>query len=226
MNHSLIHSFNDIYDEMGNDFLDSFFIPAFKSGFTKTLEITHLDIITKFSKYKDEQKINNFIFAAKKLGFLKKLEDINSFNQSQKYFLLESLRKTLCLNDFIQISLVTYLVDEYSNNSNTLKYWQKSLYYNIENLTEDDFIIFDTIMKDSEEQKNSHDENDVFYILQSRDNNEEIVKDKFINMGILLSDSNRMYGQNINFKKSEVSEIFHEVLTRILELDLKNKNQS
>lgn len=199
-------------EEVGNDFLDSFLIPALKTGKTKALQITHLDSLEHFSQYSDEIKMKNFIYSSQQFGYNKIFNTIDTFSDSEKFFLLETIKNTIKLNDFVQISLMTYLTNEYFNNNESLTYWQKSLYYNMPYLSEDDFKMFIKIMDTSQKMNNK---GDIFYILNSKDVLQQIVKEKFINLSILSPDGDRMYSNNTNFLKTQHAEDFLIVLKEI-----------
>ncbi|RXK08033.1 hypothetical protein [Halarcobacter bivalviorum] len=200
----------DFYNEIGEILIDDYLIPAFKTGKNIIFEELHLDKINKYKRYKSETNIKKFINDFRMFSTYEINEKLNKLDNEEKEFLLDIVSNVIDLNDRYQILVLSYLAKEFIENQRLI-FWQKSLYYNIKTLSENDFMSFIDIIETSEEKPSS----DKHFILTSLNKEQEIVKDKFINLGILHPDGNRMYGKNINFQMPEHAVNFYNVLKQL-----------
>ncbi len=203
-----ISNFIDIYNEVGEVIFDEYIVPLFKTNKDIVFEEFHLDKIDKYKMYKSEVNLKKFVTSFRKFSTDQINEKLNNLDDKDKEFLLDIISNLIELNDKYQIFILAYLTKEYLNDKRLI-FWQKSLYYNIKTLSEDDFKIYVEIIETSERKENKGDEH---YILTSLNKEQEIVKDKFITLGIFYPDANRAYGQNINFKVPEHAIDFYRVL--------------
>lgn len=69
------------------------------------------------------------------------LDFINNLNEKEKIFFIEIINKTIEVEDNLQIFILTQLTKSYKNNQ-TLNYWEKSLFNNIKQISQDELFLF------------------------------------------------------------------------------------
>lgn len=209
----------DQIEESGNKFIDEILIPIAKGG-TKILindnriSQAYLTFKTAFIENKislflehldiqDSNEISDFINGLKRDG--------------EKEFFIESINKIIDLDDELQIFILTTITNIYLRDNN-LNYYEKSIYYNIKQISKDDFIIYYCFyLKNilNNEKANS------FHIPCQLENKEiiEIVLKKFISFGILKnntkissSDDGKDVKSEFGFSLSDYSDKLFEHL--------------
>jgi len=205
-----IEQFIDTYDEVGNIFLNEFLIPLIQTGKTLANESTTYKNINNFIENKRHHKIN--LYLQNFDSFSNKDELIKALNLNKEYknFFLSSIEKVIYLDDNLQIYILSYLTSQYIKH-NELNYWEESLYYNINSLSHSDFCEYAFMIETarfSKEEKNKSS----FYEITTNNSIHIIIKNKFINIGLLLNDTVR-YGGNINtFQKSEYTDNLYKII--------------
>lgn len=144
-----------------------------------------VSMVNKTQKMIVKNKIQTFIRDIETVSH----SQINDFchaikdDENQKVIFIEAINKVIDLDDEVQIYILAMLVNQYKAN-NQLNYYEKSLYYNINQLSKDDFAIYYCFYSSyilGNEKTNS------FYVNYEIVNQEivEIVLRKFISFGIL-----------------------------------------
>lgn len=175
----LVENINDI----GNEFIDKVMKPFIKGG--KKILFNEVKAINYFLKFKTEyieQKITLYIEYMKDKNEEDIINFIDDLKEEDRKFLTESLNKVFELNDNLQIYILAYLTKEYQKNG-ALNYFEKSIYYNIQQISEDDLKAFSgTILKLKPSENN-----DQAFPLNKNDLSdiENIVLVKFENIGII-----------------------------------------
>jgi len=202
----------DKYNEFGNELIDKLLIPLFQTGKKHILDNTYLKDLQVYRNEKITYKIKIFIENIN-LFNNELLHEINNLTNDEKHFLTDCMDKVIDLNDYYQVAIVAYLVSEYKKREGELLFWQKSLYYSINTISESDIEIFINIIETSE-TKESNGKN--FNILTSLNIEQQIILNKFINLGILYPDERRSL--NNNFILTEHAKEFYSILKEISKL--------
>ncbi len=178
-----MNSLINTIEEKGNHFIDKILIPLAKGG--KNIFIDNNEIVKSFLTFKTafmENKISQFVNFLEYESEIKILDFIDSLNQKERIFFIETINKTIDMDDNLQIFILTYLTKSYQKNK-MLNYWEKSLFNNIKQISEDDLLLFFDFLETLKEPIKS---NDVIYGLPKDIKNEiKIVIKKLENIGIL-----------------------------------------
>jgi hypothetical protein len=170
---------------------------------------TLFSTINKLREISIKNKLQSFVDSLAKVSnqeikvFLADMKD----SSDKKIMFIESLNKTINLNDDLQIYLLAYLTKNYQINGK-LDYYEKQLFYTIETLSEDDLTIYYCFylknVLNNEKQRS-------FYIEYRLEHKEiiEIVLKKFIAIGFLKDNSN---DTNFGFELNQFSSIFFKCL--------------
>lgn len=199
--------FYDIINKEGLDIFDNIIVPFFSAGIKAKLPI--IEQIITFKNNFAETKIELFVKYMNAKGGVEIKERIKSMNQDDKIFMLSAITKTMDMDDNLQIYILSCLTKIYLENSG-LNYYEKSLFYNISQFSEDDFLIFyekiSTLKSISSDKDNI-----VFYDMSNCSETEEIILRKFMNIGILKHDLLRV-GSGKNFQKTEYTDQLMEFI--------------
>ena len=157
-------------------------------------------------------------------------EDISDFllsfdkDENKQTIFVESLHKALNLDDSLQIYVLTNLVKAYKEKGK-FTYEEKLLYYNINQITEDDFTIYYCFYKKyifSKQKKNN-------FRVDGEIKNSKIVKvviKKFISYNILEDKSSVKMGDksdiSLIFGLTDYSQILFEMLEKYFNNNLTN----
>lgn len=158
---------------------DNIYIKSFITIKTAFME-NKISQFLKYLEYKDENEILNFI---------------NNLNSKEKIFFIEIINKTIDMDDRLQIFILSQLMKLYKNNGK-LNYWEKTLFYNIKSISEDDFLNFfnliDELDKPLEFKK--------YYGLLKKLHNDEMILTikKFENLGIINTSKSAFESKIIN----------------------------
>jgi len=180
----------EVIDNAGNDFIDNIFIPAVKGAKSIIAEETKMNYYLKFKTEYLEQKINLFIEYLQDrdkdeiINFVEHLKDEN------REFFIKTINKVFDLDNNLQIYVLAYLVKEYQKNGE-LNYFDKSIYYNIEQLSEDDLKIYSNLMNTIQVSENNP---EAFPISEDLTEIEKIILVKFTNIGIIQTINGRFGG--------------------------------
>ncbi len=127
--------FSNIFDELFPNLDDISEIINDSSSIARgLLKTNELIIKHKFNIFIDnlefttQQKINDF------------LNDIKD-NENKKIIFIECIKKSIDLDDTLQVFILTNLLKSYKKNGK-FEYEEKKLYYNLKQFTEDDFSIY------------------------------------------------------------------------------------
>lgn len=164
------------------------------------------------------KSMQNLIIKKKIKIFVENLEktsnsDIESFilslenDESKKTIFLESISKVIDLDDSLQIYILVRLTKNFITNGK-LNYYEKSLYYGINQISEDDFAIYYCFYSKNimgKEMTRS------FYIEYELENKEviEVVLKKFISFGIIKDATTNT---NFSIELSEFSKELYQYL--------------
>ncbi len=189
-------------EEVGNQMIDGFIIPILNG--VKKIAIEDNIYIKSFITIKTafmENKISQFLKYLEYEDENDILDFINNLNSKEKIFFIEIINKTIDMDDRLQIFILSQLMKLYKNNGQ-LNYWEKTLFYNIKSISEDDFLNFfnliDELDKPLEFKKD-------YGLLKSLNNDEMILTiKKFENLGI-ISTSRGFFGGELINKKDDVS---------------------
>jgi len=195
----------DNINNVGNDLIDKVILPLVKTTKNIILDETKINYFLAFKTECIEQKIFLFIEYLKEKDSQEIIDFITELKDENKQFFVRTINKIFELDNSLQIYLLAYLTREYQKNG-SLNYFEKTIYYNLEQLSEDDFKIFSELMfkvKPSEY-------NDKAYPIQDITEVEEIVLVKFINIGIIKQGSGTLGGPY--FMKTEYADKLASVI--------------
>jgi len=177
-------------------------------------------MLTTFDNWVDktdkagDELIENILkpIAKGSVDFLVTDNKMAQFFLSVKTAFIENINKVVDLDDELQIYIMAVLVKAYKEKG-SLNYFEKSLYYNINQISKDDFSIyycFYTKFIIANEKRKS------FYIEYSIENKDivEIVFKKFISYGIIKDDTSVNNDRNstisFRFSLSSYSSILYD----------------
>ena len=102
-----------------------------------------VSIVNKTRKMIVKNKIQTFIRDIETVSDSKIYDFCHAIkdDENQKVIFIEAINKVIDLDDEVQIYILAMLVKQYKEN-NQLNYYEKSLYYNINQLSKDDFAIY------------------------------------------------------------------------------------
>lgn len=129
-------------EKAGNQMIDGLIIPIAKG--IKDIVIEDNIYIKSFLTIKTafmENKISQFLKYLEYEDENDILDFINNLNSKEKIFFIEVINKTIDMDDSLQIFILSQLMKLYKNNGQ-LNYWEKTLFYNIKSISEDDFLNF------------------------------------------------------------------------------------
>ncbi|WP_321777926.1 hypothetical protein [Sulfurimonas sp.] len=195
----------DIVDKAGDELIEKFITPIAKGIFT--LLENEIKIGQAYLTFKTafmEKKIKIFLKYIENEKSKTVLDFINNLNEIEKKFFIESINKVIDLDDEFQIYILAHLVGQYKDN-NDLNYYEKSLFYNINSLSSDDYLKFYKVLSSIEKTEIDSPDDDGFYDMSNLSEVEEIVLTKFINLGILKHDVLRHDGGK-NFLKTDYTD--------------------
>ncbi|RXJ96002.1 hypothetical protein CRU94_05160 [Arcobacter sp. AHV-9/2010] len=141
-------------EEIGNQVIDELIIPII-NGSKKTI-IDDNKIIQLFLNIKTaymENKISQFLNFLEFENEHKILSFITNLTKKEKVFFVETINKTIDMDDSLQIFILCQLTKSFKKNGK-LNYWEKSLYYNINQISEDDFFNFYKVLENLEKPFN------------------------------------------------------------------------
>lgn len=176
-------------------------IASDSSKFVSALKSTQNLIIKK--------KIQAFIENLEKLSNL----DIKLFmtymenDENKKTIFIESIKKAIDLDDSLQIYILALLTKNFITNGK-LNYYEKSLYYGISQVSEDDFTIYYCFYN---KKIVGNEKTGSFYIGYELEHKEviEIVLNKFISLGIIKDDST---DKGFRIELSDFSKVLYQYL--------------
>jgi len=177
-----IENFAVKINSISNDFIDNIIVPLTRGTKYILLDEAKINYFLKFKTEYLEQKITLFISYLQEKNKDELINFVNNLKGKDKEFFIQSINKVFELDNNLQLYILAYLTKMYQQNS-SLNYFEKSIYYNIEQLSEDDLKIFSELMfklKPSENNEKAYSliENKLTEI-------ENIVSIKFTNIGII-----------------------------------------
>jgi hypothetical protein len=177
-----VEKFVEKTEELGNDFIDYIIIPFIRGTKHMLLDEAKINYFLKFKTEYLEQKITLFISYLKENNKDELIDFVNTLKNKDKEFFILSINKVFELDNSLQLYILAYLTKMYQQNS-SLNYFEKSIYYNIEQLSEDDLKIFSELMFKLKPSEN----NQKAYPLSKNKLTEieNIVLIKFTNIGII-----------------------------------------
>jgi hypothetical protein len=163
-----------------------------------------------------KNKITNFFKNIQKISNLDIKDFINNLNKKEKVFFVEMINKVIDLDDLLQNYIMSILMKSIKENGN-LNYQEKSLYYNLNQLSEDDFRIYYCFYK-GYIQNNTR--NISISIADTINDKEivEIVLRRFITFNILQDKSSVVMGNESNIKLKVTATSYSEELYKILDV--------
>ncbi|RLA77562.1 MAG: hypothetical protein DRG78_17135 [Epsilonproteobacteria bacterium] len=220
-----------------------------KKHFTETIEDTILGVVDYVrpmtNTIKDIALANEFISPVIKLNENIKINKINEFfknieentneniidftknlKDNEKGIFIEMINKVISLDDSIQNYIISILLKSFKENEE-LNYQEKSLYYNVSQLNEDDFKIYYCYIKKNVIENNYNSDlvtsnitKILFPVKYTLKNKEliEVVLKKFIAFNILRdksyvkADTNDSPNMYINFGLTSYSISFFNIL--------------
>lgn len=202
-------------EALGNDLLDKYVFPTMKGALCTGEEIStfltfktaflkeKINLFIKYIDYKNEQEIKEFI---------------ENVHHEKKYFLIQAINKTMEMDDDLQIFILAYLTKQ-NNKNGELNYYERSLFYNINQLSKDDFLIFHQLIIALVPTNNPENKDDIFYNMSKCNDIEETVLRKFLGIGILKHDVAR-FNSGKSFLKTEYTDTLNQVIINYK--DIKN----
>lgn len=207
-----IEKFVDTIDRKGGEIFDKVMIPIAKNGVKAFGEDNSIfKFFLQFKSFYIGSKIEIFInYLQDNTIKNDTVEFLNSFNQTEKRFFIESVNKVIDMDDDIQIYILAYLVKEYKMYGE-LNYQQRGLYYNIKSLSQEDFKIFYYALSHSKKG------DDELYRYYAKEPHEIISMEKLYSLAIIFKDTGTYMGsggipQAIAYYKSDFTDKFIEVL--------------
>lgn len=178
MNNQIDKCINTI-DEVGDKFLETIIHPIAKGTWKlavndNKLSQAYLMLKTAFM----ENKISLFLNYIIEKEDIEIIDFINNLDNGKKKFFIESVNKAIDLDDSLQIYILAKLCKQFKTNEE-LSYFEKSLYYSIKQISEDDYNIFYNYYKSLDKPVIL----DNFYCLKSNDDMRvRLIFRKFENM--------------------------------------------
>lgn len=211
----------DCIDKNGNDFLDNIIKPIAKGTLQYTVNDTKVvqyfltmktafmeNKISQFLKYIEEEQDNSI------------LDFINNLNENEKVFFIETVNKIIDMDDLLQMYILSQLTDSFKNNGK-LNYWEKSLYYNIDKISEDDFLLFFDFIDTLEEPIKSK----VIYGLSKDTKDENVIMIKKLeSIGILGIEAGGFAEECINLSPKHDYSVAFQFYPYVNELYIMIKN--
>lgn len=175
-------------DEAGDQFLETIIEPIAKGTWKfavndNKLTQAYLMLKTAFM----ENKISLFLKYIIEKEDVEVIDFINNLDSGNKKFFIESINKAIDLDDSLQIYILAKLCKQFKVNEG-LSYFEKSLYYSIKQISEDDYTIFYDYYKSLDKPVIL----DNFYCLKSNDDMRiRLIFRKFENMIGFLTKAER-----------------------------------
>lgn len=203
-----IDTFITKIDTIGDQFLETIIKPIAKGALKLAINDTklaqsYLTLKTAFM----ENKISIFLQYLSEKNNTDAINFIDDLNDAEKKFFIESVNKVIDLDNSLQIYILALLTKNFIT-SGKLNYYEKSLYYGINQISEDDFTIYYCFYS---KKIVGNEKTGSFYIDYELENKEviEIVLNKFISLGIIKDGS---IDKGFRIELSDFSKVLYQYL--------------
>ncbi|MFH0708908.1 MAG: hypothetical protein V2A75_01760 [Pseudomonadota bacterium] len=203
-----IDTFITKIDTIGDQFLETIIKPIAKGALNLAINDTkltqsYLTLKTAFM----ENKISIFLQYLSEKNNIDAINFIDDLNDAEKKFFIESVNKVIDLDNSLQIYILALLTKNFITNGK-LNYYEKSLYYGINQISEDDFTIYYCFYS---KKILGNEKTGSFYIDYELENKEviEIVLNKFISLGIIKDAST---DKGFRIELFEFSKVLYQYL--------------